>query len=785
MRGISILFLLSVCAISGNLGYFTKETDYFITFVFTILFFVAQYPFSFRIKGVKTFILCSVYFIFSLLALYFLSIPLGIKLVMLGLIFLFLFQKVIQSNRFQKMYPVFLLTCFFYLIFLLLYYYVPFFWKEVQLYSNYLSYISASLIQQKALFGSSTMNIQTIILFAIFITILHQFSAKKSYKYLIFLYLFLFLIQIFAVILQLLVTDYLQKYFPMTQLNPMDFIVIPVILCFILLYSTFNRLDIRQGLEKSEKSHQKYFVYGLILLFIGIILVISPNPFTQKKSNRSILLYSRGVLNWNKPVFGSYGLRSSGMFGMLPDYLKAFGLNVKTDSTITRSLLEKTGTLVIFNPDEKFSPQQLNSIRQFVRQGGSLFVLGDHTGLGGIRKPLNHLLEFTGIEFNFDCAHYLKKDWRDSFEFFPHPITKKLNNNRDIGISVGASLTLKSWQAYPLITAKFGFSDKGNALNEHNAFMGNRRYDPGERIGDIILVAASKYGKGKILVFGDTSSLQNGVLCENSDFIVQIFNWLNQQDKLSFIGAKTLVGFLSIILALFCILLAHRIFYNKIGYPVIVLVVSFLFAGMLNHKDASVYFPKGNTACIDMAHLEQVEKYGEMGYWPLTYNLMRNNFLPFIYRSYNKEAMDKSKIFIVISPARKFSQNEIESMHTLIVNGGTVLWSVGYEEKQNSMNVLQKYGFDIDNIPLGPAPKEKTDKSVNFTEAWPIISKNKENTEILCRAWDYPVIMANKIGKGHFILIADSYFLLSRNLETENRVYENNIFFLKSLFEKL
>ena len=101
------------------------------------------------------------------------------------------------------------------------------------------------------------------------------------------------------------------------------------------------------------------------------------------------------------------------------------------------------------------------------------------------------------------------------------------------------------------------------------------------------------------------------------------------------------------------------------------------------------------------------------------------------------------------------------------------------------MNVLQKYGFDIDNIPLGPAPKEKTDKSVNFTEAWPIISKNKENTEILCRAWDYPVIMANKIGKGHFILIADSYFLLSRNLETENRVYENNIFFLKSLFEKL
>ncbi len=120
-----------------------------------------------------------------------------------------------------------------------------------------------------------------------------------------------------------------------------------------------------------------------------------------------------------------------------------------------------------------------------------------------------------------------------------------------------------------------------------------------------------------------------------------------------------------------------------------------------------------------------------------------------------------------------------------IKNGGNVIWAVGYEEKESSLNLLQKYGMDLDNLPLGYVPKDQTDQKVGFSEAWPILLNEKKDNSVICTAWDLPTIVSKKIEKGRFILIADSYFLLSKNLEHDNGYYEENIFFLKSIFEGL
>jgi hypothetical protein len=168
------------------------------------------------------------------------------------------------------------------------------------------------------------------------------------------------------------------------------------------------------------------------------------------------------------------------------------------------------------------------------------------------------------------------------------------------------------------------------------------------------------------------------------------------------------------------------------------------------------------------------------------------------------------KIQIFISPVKKFNQNEIQSLDEYLQNGGTVIWSVGYQDKEGSQNILDKYGFDLDNIPLGPIQKSETlcrdmpttyhDTTTNidtmaclnnihpkFHEAWPIIIRRDvppaRLIDTICTGYNYPVIVSKTIGKGKFILISDHGFLLSENIESENKYSEENILFLKNILK--
>ena len=55
----------------------------------------------------------------------------------------------------------------------------------------------------------------------------------------------------------------------------------------------------------------------------------------------------------------------------------------------------------------------------------------------------------------------------------------------------------------------------------HNAYLGNRLHDPGEQIGDMVLVASRPYVTGWVLVFGDTSPFQNGALVTSHLFVAR------------------------------------------------------------------------------------------------------------------------------------------------------------------------------------------------------------------------------------------------------------------------
>ncbi len=215
------------------------------------------------------------------------------------------------------------------------------------------------------------------------------------------------------------------------------------------------------------------------------------------------------------------------------------------------------------------------------------------------------------------------------------------------------------------------------------------------------------------------------------------------------------------------------------------LTLGFLLTSALaaNHRLQTV--PTGQVAYIDMSHLERHQIYGDDGVWSLLYTLMRSDCLPFVHQRFSPLALKESKVFVKIAPAKPLSDDELQLVDDYLQQGGLVVWAVGYEEKEGSENFLRLYGLALDNVPLGPVPKDQTDRGLYFHKAWPIIFTDSSDVEVLCAAWDYPVIIAKKIGKGRVVLIGDSEFLLARNLEGAPRVREENLRFIESLVKRL
>jgi hypothetical protein len=676
----------------------------------------------------------------------------------------------------------------------------PTFRFAIQFISQIISVFIGKLSGQKLLLNPTASGFYISLLFIIFGLIAFAITNNRKWINVILYITSIFIINViyiasvhpFANLLQTLLTN--------IPIFPTDLLILLLLLDGIPLYFYIKNKNFIVLKYTLKPEFNPAFIVILLFFIIGVGLHFYPNISTVKE-NKNILLYNKGYCTWDKPVHGRYGLRSSGMFGMLPLYLSSIGYTTRLDSSFNSKNLDSTTIVVIINLDKKVPENEKQELKKFINNGGSLLVLGDHTDLGGIMRPLNDIIDYTGIKFRFDCGHYLNKDWQSSmYEYSSyHPMYHDINDEKDIGISVGASLEFTPvWlnAVSPLLNAKYGFSDWGNPRNEKNAYLGDRRYNPGELLGDITLITEAEYGKGKVIVFGDTSPFQNGALCYSFQFVKNIFDYLNSDKILNgsviriFSSSFILIGLIFLMVNRKSLLDSALILWLSISIILIFILIPLLFG-----RRETTYKANIPIAYIDDSHLNRFTQYGDEGIWSLTYNLMRNGYLPFVnhVETWHRHVSTMPKIQIFISPVKKLNQTEIQSLDEYLQNGGTVIWSVGYQDKEGSQNILDKYGFDLDNIPLGPIQKSETicmtDISIHpkFHEAWPIINVGRNDispNNTICTGYNYPVIISKAIGKGKFILISDHGFLLSENIESENKYFEENILFLKNILTK-
>jgi hypothetical protein len=464
---------------------------------------------------------------------------------------------------------------------------------------------------------------------------------------------------------------------------------------------------------------------------------------------------------------------------------------------ITNNLFDDADVFVVTNLNISFSAAEHAVIWDFIRNGGSLLVLGDHTDVGGIQTPLNDLLSPVGVRYRFDAALPLDDTfkWLTCTHLFPHPITTPLPGLDTLQYGVGASLDIPL-SSFPVITGTYALSDEGNRTNEDIAFLGDYEYVKGETLGDVILVAGAYYGRGKVLVFGDTSSFQNAALTFSFPFIQNIFTWLTSTQTGVLTAAQIVVSLTLLITAMLFFYLRRPPSMNFSIFPIL-LCASLLFTSSLNtllitNTEVMVSSP---IVSIDASHGERftLESFTDDSINGLLVNLQRNNFLPILEKKFPADHLSARKILFFIAPTRTFTADEVVLLEQYMINGGYIVLATGYDDKQASLPLLQTCGVDIEQTPLGPVPYGESNTTLyqnepRFVDSWPLTAPQNQTVSYYNFSWEdftFDLVIFVQQGLGGLLVIGDSQFLLDKNIESIYDYWPGNILFLKYLIDEL
>lgn len=515
-----------------------------------------------------------------------------------------------------------------------------------------------------------------------------------------------------------------------------------------------------------------------------------------------VAVVNSGGLDWNRPRYGDYGLFDGGMFGLLPLYLERDGFAFETTqmAELGAGVLERARVVVLINLHETWSAQQRERLGEWVRDGGSLLVLGDHTNVFGLRDGLNSLLGDVGLSFRFDSAFHAREGWYGCVGVPLHPANLCAPESFAPSHGIGASLEHSSaWR--PLLRAPFAFSDHGEPYNYMGSFLGNYACDEGEPHGDLDLIAWRPLGRGKIVVYGDTTAFQNtGIPASYARHVLPLFRWLASDLR----WTEGHVARIALALGFLCACIGMLGAQVRGVFAPAACIAWACVAGGAQYVAARAEPPRlgDDVVVLDSSRFPWVGFYdaGMNSIFPVATNLERAGLLVQEWARCDwLDAQPQPRAVVMVAPQREIAPQRITRILEYLRGGGTVLLTVGGEHVGASRRLLDELGLEIEARPLGTRPRAQEAGAENLAprliDAWPLIAHSTKRSgapldpgigvaQPLITDRGELLAAFVPVGDGGAIVIADSRFLSGSNIEDTWGNWPGNIAFLNALFRR-
>ncbi|MFC2108421.1 DUF4350 domain-containing protein [Candidatus Bipolaricaulota bacterium] len=202
----------------------------------------------------------------------------------------------------------------------------------------------------------------------------------------------------------------------------------------------------------------------------------------------------------------TYGLTTTYNYASLFDWLSYYYPVGQLTQPIDAQSLAGCSVLVLKTPSSPYSQEEIEAIDAFVRRGGGLFVIGDHTNVFGTTTVLNPVLARFGLALNYDSTYRL-----DSGSFTTYAPARPCFDPIMQHVAQFDFLTSCSIRA-PLVAYRTIADDRilsNQADYATRDFFPKHRYSLSSEFGRFIQTAAVLHGGGRVVLFTDSTCFSN------------------------------------------------------------------------------------------------------------------------------------------------------------------------------------------------------------------------------------------------------------------------------------
>ena len=240
----------------------------------------------------------------------------------------------------------------------------------------------------------------------------------------------------------------------------------------------------------------------------------------------------------------SYGEDASYNYFAIYNYCRQYFdvARLQEDEKIDTARLADCDVLVIKNPTQHYSSDEISAIHRFVSGGGGLLLIGEHTDFMHMATCLNQIAEPLGFKFRPDNLFAVHNPYVQHVtpQRFPHPAVRNVPFMRYAGsCSIDPGW---SWgRAAVRNTGLWGLDADYNMEN----YFPEAYYRPQMRYGAYIQLWETRHGKGRVLAFTDSTVFSNFSTFEpgKTELMLDMLSWLNCRSTFDSAIVRVLVRF--------------------------------------------------------------------------------------------------------------------------------------------------------------------------------------------------------------------------------------------------
>lgn len=285
------------------------------------------------------------------------------------------------------------------------------------------------------------------------------------------------------------------------------------------------------------KINYKLKIYTLLFTFLFVVSILfSFNAVFAQDNDTKILFDETGP--WLGKFYtihnmGTYG--SSGFASLLES--QGYSVDKLTEAPITSDKLKGYKVLIIVAQYRNYTDDEVNAIKEFVNNGGGLFLIGSNWGEvdGDQNYAFNKIARSFGVDFAYnelvtnDKNYIFFSNVIEITDLKPSPLTA---NVQKFYYMMGTYIKNPGPSNVVAYTDQYAWGDIGHTTSE-GITDSNYEKDPDEKSGPLAVASQMEYGKGKVVFMGGASSFINAIFYRSNVWKLGLnsVNWLANQPE--------------------------------------------------------------------------------------------------------------------------------------------------------------------------------------------------------------------------------------------------------------